>query len=84
MQTQRHRRFTLFLATALVAAGFGGFRADAAAAQDDGNAGGDNAAVAINTRDGSSLFRLAFKIRRVAGDIVDNQNAAVAYARCNS
>lgn len=43
---------------------------------------GDNAAVAINTRDGSSVFRLAFKVRRVAGDVIDQTNAAVAYASC--
>jgi putative peptide zinc metalloprotease protein len=53
----------------------------AAARADDGD-GGDNAAVAINTKDGSSIFRLAFKIRRVAGDIVDNTNAAVAFNQC--
>ena len=44
----------------------------------------DTAAVAINTKDGSSIFRLAFSIQRVAGDVVDNQNAAVAYASCEA
>lgn len=44
--------------------------------------GGDTTAVAINTRDGASIFRLAFQIRRVAGSVVDQQNAAVAYASC--
>lgn len=53
----------------------------------DGEAGtrpGDNAAIAINTEDGSSVFKLAFEIRRVTGAVVDNQNAAVAYASCTS
>ena len=44
----------------------------------------DNAAIAINTRDGSSLFRLAFSIRRVAGDVVDHQNVALAWGKCQS
>lgn len=45
-------------------------------------ANGDTAAVAVNTKDGSSVFRLAFSIKRVAGDVVDNANAAVSYASC--
>jgi putative peptide zinc metalloprotease protein len=44
--------------------------------------GGDNAAVAINTRDGAAVFRFAFKIQRVAQEIVDESNAAVAFASC--
>lgn len=48
----------------------------------DGGGGGDNAAVAINTKDTQSVFRFAFKIRRVAGDVVDNRNTAFAYASC--
>jgi putative peptide zinc metalloprotease protein len=42
----------------------------------------DNAAVALNLRDGSSTFRLAFKITRVNRDVVDSSNAAVAAASC--
>lgn len=45
-------------------------------------AGDDNAAVAINTKDGSSVFRFAFSLRNVAGDVVDQTNTAVAYASC--
>ncbi len=45
-------------------------------------ASGDTAAVAVNTKDGASVFRLAFSIKRVAGDVVDNANAAVSYASC--
>ena len=42
----------------------------------------DNSAVAVNTKDGTNLFKFAFDIRRVMGDVVENQNAAVAYANC--
>jgi putative peptide zinc metalloprotease protein len=42
----------------------------------------DNAAVAINTKDGTSIFRVAFKIARVNKEIVDNSNAAAAWATC--
>lgn len=45
---------------------------------------GDNGAIAINTKDGSSVFKLAFAIRSVAGDVVDETNGAVAYASCTS
>jgi len=47
-------------------------------------ASGDTAAVAVNTKDGASVFRLAFSIKRVGGDVVDNANAAVSYASCDS
>jgi putative peptide zinc metalloprotease protein len=42
----------------------------------------DSAAVAVNTRDGSSVFRLSFAVRRVMDGNVDTDNAAVAYASC--
>jgi putative peptide zinc metalloprotease protein len=42
----------------------------------------DNAAVAINTKDGTSIFRVAFKIARVNKEIVDNSNAAASWASC--
>jgi putative peptide zinc metalloprotease protein len=45
-------------------------------------AGGDTTAVAINTKDGFDIFKLAFQVRRATGDVVDNGNAAVAYASC--
>lgn len=44
--------------------------------------GGDNSAVAVNTRDGASIFRFAFSVRQVLGEVVDQTNAAVAYASC--
>lgn len=43
----------------------------------------DSVAVAVNTRDGASLFRLAFHITRVMGDVVDQGNAAVAASSCS-
>ena len=56
----------------------GAWSAPAAVASDD------TAAVAVNTKDGSSVFRLAFSIKKVAGDVVDNSNTAVAFASCDS
>jgi putative peptide zinc metalloprotease protein len=43
----------------------------------------DSAAVAVNTRDGTSIFRLAFKIIRVNQQVVDNSNFAFAFASCS-
>jgi putative peptide zinc metalloprotease protein len=43
---------------------------------------GDTAAVAINTKDGGELFKFAFQVRRTMKDVVENNNAAVAYASC--
>jgi putative peptide zinc metalloprotease protein len=47
-----------------------------------GAAHADNSAIAINTKDGSSVFRFAFAVRHVMGDVVDETNSAVAYASC--
>lgn len=69
------RRLALLLAAVAFVLGAPGH----AAAED---AGGDNSAVAINTKDDSSLFKFAFSIKKVLGEVVDNQNAAVAYASC--
>lgn len=44
--------------------------------------GDDNQAVAINTEDGASVFRLAFSIRMVANGSVDQTNTAIALASC--
>ncbi|MDX6396673.1 MAG: putative peptide zinc metalloprotease protein [Gaiellaceae bacterium] len=71
------RRLLLLLLTLAVVLGLPGH---AAAGSDDG----DNAAVAINTKDGSSLFEFAFSLTKVTGDVVDNENAAVAYASCEN
>ncbi len=70
------RRLLLLLALLVALAAPGQARAD------DHDSGGDNAAVAINTKDGSSLFKFAFSLKKVLGEVVDNQNAAVAYASC--
>jgi hypothetical protein len=43
-----------------------------------------NCAVAINQTDNSSLFAFAFEIRHVLGDVVDQENAAVAISSCTS
>ena len=48
------------------------------------SAQGDNAAVAVNDKDGTSIFKFAFSIKRVTDDVVDNSNAAVAFASCDS
>lgn len=42
----------------------------------------DNAAIVVNTKDGASVFRLAFKIVRTSKDVVDNANAAFAFGSC--
>lgn len=42
----------------------------------------NNAAVAINTKDGSSIFKVAFSIKRLSDSTVDSQNAAIAYSNC--
>jgi putative peptide zinc metalloprotease protein len=43
-----------------------------------------NTALAYNTTDNSSLFEFAFAIRHVMSDVVDQQNVAVAWSKCNS
>jgi putative peptide zinc metalloprotease protein len=56
-----------------------GFSAGAPAA-----AFADNAAIAVNTKDGTTVFKVAFAIRHVMSDVVDETNAAVAYDSCNN
>ena len=72
-------RVTALLVSLVLIVGLGGALAGAAEAQTQG---ADNAAVAVNTKDGSSLFRFAFNITRVTSSVVDPTNAAVAYASC--
>lgn len=43
-----------------------------------------NQAEAINEKDGSSIFDLAFEVRRVSSGVVDQTNSAVAYSSCES
>jgi putative peptide zinc metalloprotease protein len=47
-----------------------------------GSSGSDSTAIALNTKDGSSLFKFAFSITKATGEVVDAGNAAVAYASC--
>jgi putative peptide zinc metalloprotease protein len=49
---------------------------------DEPSGGDTNQAVAVNTEDGASVFRLAFSIRHVTDGVVDQQNLAYAYASC--
>lgn len=44
----------------------------------------DNIVQAINTKNGSSLFKFSYSLRKVTGEIVDNANAAVAYSSCEA
>jgi putative peptide zinc metalloprotease protein len=68
------RRLTTILAALALALGL--------AVGAPASAHADNSAVAVNTKDGSSVFRFAFAIRRVMSDVVDETNSAVSYASC--
>src|SRR3982751_4246692 len=69
------RRLLTLLLAALFAFGLATGTPPAASA-------GDNAAIAVNTKDGTTVFKVAFAIRHVLGDVVDQTNGAVAYASC--
>ncbi|MDX6409434.1 MAG: putative peptide zinc metalloprotease protein [Gaiellaceae bacterium] len=69
------RQLLALLITALLAAGVSAARPAFATA-------GDNAAIAVNTKDGTTVFKVAFAIRHVMNGVVDQTNAAVAYASC--
>jgi putative peptide zinc metalloprotease protein len=70
----------MLLAALLAATGLA-FATPAAGYADQGG-GGDNAAVAVNTKDGATVVKVAFAIRHVMSGVVDQTNAAVAYASC--
>ena len=70
----RTRLLTILLAALL---GLGLAAAKPAQAQ-----AGDNVAIAVNTKDGTTVFKVAFAIRQVMNGVVDQTNAAVAYASC--
>lgn len=53
--------------------------ADAAATTSGGD---DNVAVAVNTRDGSTVYAVRLKVVMTGADVVDSGNAAVAVASC--
>jgi putative peptide zinc metalloprotease protein len=42
----------------------------------------DNSATAVNTKDDSSVVDVAFSVKKVAGEVVDQTNSAVAYSSC--
>jgi putative peptide zinc metalloprotease protein len=72
------RPFSLILALLLaLALAFGAAAPEPAAAA-------DNEAISQNTEDGSSVFDFAFSVKRVAGEVVDESNVAVAYANCEN
>jgi putative peptide zinc metalloprotease protein len=71
------RHILILLAAAVASAGLAG--ASPAVASADG---GDNTAIAVNTKDGTTLIKVAFAVRHAMGDVVDQSNAAVAYASC--
>lgn len=49
-----------------------------------GGGGSANTAVAVNTKDNSSVVKFAFQVRRVMNGVVDDTNAAVAAASCEN
>jgi putative peptide zinc metalloprotease protein len=69
------RRLLIVVISILVAGGISAARPALAAA--------DNAAIAVNTKDGTTVFRVAFAIRHVMSDVVTETNAAVAYNSCS-
>jgi putative peptide zinc metalloprotease protein len=71
------KRLAPVLAALLAAAGFAAATPSTAAAQ-------ESTAVAVNLRDGAEVLKLAFKVVRVNRDVVDQSNAAVAYASCEA
>jgi ABC-type glycerol-3-phosphate transport system substrate-binding protein len=69
------KRIAIMLLAALLLLALAGASATSAVGQ-------DNTAIAINTKDGTDIFKLAFKIARVNQDVVDQSNAAVAFNSC--
>jgi len=70
----RPRRLLAIAIAVLVTGGLSGARPAPAAA--------DNAAISVNTEDGTTVFKVAFAIRHVMSDVVTETNAAVAYNSC--
>jgi putative peptide zinc metalloprotease protein len=69
------RRLLIILLAAFLGLGLAAAKPAAARA-------GDNVAIAVNTKDGTTVFKVAFAIRQVMNGVVDQTNAAVAYASC--
>jgi putative peptide zinc metalloprotease protein len=70
----KRRLFALVIA-AFIACGLSAAR--------PGEAAADNAAIAVNTKDGTTVFKVAFAIRHVMSDVVTETNGAVAYNSCS-
>jgi putative peptide zinc metalloprotease protein len=68
------KRLLALIIAALVAGGMSAGRPAPASA--------DNAAIAVNTKDGTTVFKVAFAIRHLMSDVVTETNAAVAYNSC--
>jgi putative peptide zinc metalloprotease protein len=68
------KRLLLLLLAALVSTGLSAARPAPVSA--------DNAAISVNTKDGTTVFKVAFAIRHVMSDVVTETNAAVAYNSC--
>jgi putative peptide zinc metalloprotease protein len=75
------RKMTRWFLTVALASGLG-WSGPAVLAQEVEFAGGDNTAVAVNTKDGSSKVKVSFRVVRVKGDVVDQGNVAIAFASC--
>lgn len=67
---RRSTRFVLAMSVALSVAGVGPVLAQ------------DSAGVAVNTKDGSSIFKLAFEVHRTMSDVADESDAAAAHGSC--
>jgi hypothetical protein len=78
------RRLLLLLALLAALAAPALARADQSTPGNKTDCGTANCAVAINQTDNSSLFAFAFEIKHVLGDVVDQENAAVAISSCTS
>src|SRR5947199_7082465 len=68
------RRLLIITITVLFACGVSAARPALAPA--------DNAAIAVNTKDGTTVFRVAFAIRHIMSNVVTEADAAVAYDSC--
>jgi putative peptide zinc metalloprotease protein len=73
-------RRALALLLAVAAAALGALAPAPADAQTQ--TGNDTSAVAVNTTDGATVFELAFDIRKVTSEVVDQTNTAIAYSSC--
>lgn len=72
------RRLLTILLAGLMGLGLAGF----ASADDGSGSSGDNTAYATNNTNGATVVKTAFAIRHVMNGVVDQTNAAVAYASC--